>query len=74
MNALLKLLRSPQAGRWLRMVGFTIISAIATTPAAHTALLRFPLLGAILGVLEVAYRTAVPASGAAADPAPPAKG
>jgi hypothetical protein len=59
-NALLKLLKSPQVGRIIRLLGFTIASALVAVPLVQQAELRYPLLGVIVGVLEAVYRTAVP--------------
>jgi hypothetical protein len=83
-SALVMLLKSPQFGRVARLVGFTLLGALLSSPLAHTWLLRYPALGVAVGVLEALYRTAVPTKSAASapivplpttDPAPPpAKG
>ena len=61
MSALLmKLLRSPQTGRIARLMLFTLISAAVSVPLVQQWEVRYPLLGGIIGLLEVLYRTAVP--------------
>lgn len=49
-----------QLGRWLRLVIFTVVSAAVAVPAVQAAEVRYPLMGAILGALEVAYRSFYP--------------
>lgn len=49
-----------QAGRWLRLLGFSLLGALLSSPLASTWALHYPALGAAVGVLEVLYRTAVP--------------
>lgn len=86
MSTLAKLLKSPQLGRIVRLVGFTVVSALVSVPLVQQAELRYPLLGALVGVLEALYRAAVPTQPVptvtavladpppTTDPAPPAKG
>lgn len=87
MNALLKLLKSPQTGRIVRLVVFTLASSAAVVPLLSAWEARYPVIGAVIGVLEALYRTAVPTQPApvvsavpadpppTTDPAPPtAKG
>lgn len=75
MNALLKLLKSPQAGRVVRLVVFTVLGSAAAVPLLSAWEARYPAIGVVVGVLEALYRTAVPTQPAptvAAVPAPPA--
>jgi hypothetical protein len=87
MSALAKLLKSPQLGRVVRLVVFTLAGAAASVPLLGAWEARYPAIGAIVGVLEALYRTAVPTQPApkvtavladpttTTDPAPPtAKG
>jgi hypothetical protein len=59
-SGLLKYANSQQLGRVLRLIGFVLVGALASSPLVHAAELRYPLLGVVVGVLEAAYRTAVP--------------
>jgi len=79
-KGLLKLLNSQQLGRVLRLAGFVIVGALASSPLVHAAELRYPLLGVVVGALEALYRTAVPTQSAprvtsvpADPPAPPGR-
>ena len=60
MSALSKLLKSPQVGRVVRLMLFTLVSAAVSVPLVQQWELRYPLLGGIIGLLESLYRTAVP--------------
>jgi len=69
-----KLFRSPQTGRIARLMLFTLISAAVSVPLVQQWEVRYPLLGAIIGLLESFYRIAVPTQAAptvTAVPAPP---
>lgn len=77
MSYFAKLFRSPQTGRIARLMLFTLISAAVTVPLVQQWEARYPLLGAIIGLLEGLYRTAVPvqpASKVNADSTPPTSG
>lgn len=83
MSALAKLLKSPQLGRVVRLVVFTLAGAAASVPLLSAWEARYPAIGAIVGALEALYRTAVPTQPApkvtavladpttTTDPAPP---
>lgn len=49
-----------QLGRIVRLPAFVILSALLTVPAVQSALLRYPLLAALVGLFEVVYRSLVP--------------
>lgn len=72
MSALLKLLKSPQLGRVLRLAAFTLAGAAASVPLFSAWEARYPAIGAVVGVLEALYRTAVPTQPAPAVTAVPA--
>lgn len=57
MNALL---RSPQVGRIVRLVVFTVAGSAAAAPLLSAWEARYPAIGVVVGVLEALYRTAVP--------------
>lgn len=76
-----------QLGRIVRLPVFVILAALLAVPAVQSALLRYPLLAALVGLFEVAYWSLVPTGSAptvtavladpptTTDPAPPtAKG
>lgn len=60
MSALKKLLTSAQSGRIARLMLFTLISAAVSVPLVQQWEVRYPVLGAIIGLLEGLYRAAVP--------------
>lgn len=49
-----------QVGRWVRLLGFSLLGALLSSPLASTWALHYPVLGLAVGALEVLYRTAVP--------------
>lgn len=48
-------------GRVARMVAWVSIAAPLITPLVHAAVLRWPAIGALVGLFEVTYRVIVPA-------------
>lgn len=60
MSALMSLLKSPQVGRIVRLVVFTLAGSAAAVPLLSAWEARYPAIGAVVGLLEALYRTAVP--------------
>lgn len=48
------------AGRVARMVAWISIAAPLVTPLVHAAVLRWPAVGTVMGLLEVGWRIVFP--------------